>query len=613
MTPHGNDSSAADDPDNGLLDGAPSVETSGIGLLGIHTAHVTISLPAEEEDDDEDVVEGDILLEGASVRIEDIAIEDIAIEEPAVEDLDVEEDLAVEDVVVEASAGAEPLAVEDIAVEDIAVEDIALEDIAVDEPTVEELVAEEVAVEEAAVPVGAEGVDVEDGTGHDRESVEIDDVVEDEDPPAEDPEIEIASAGTAYEATGFEEIDPEDADDLFAADDEPESLDRPVEATLTGAPEHPSASPLYEKETDMNDRTDRTDREGRAVAPTERRDLARTATAESPVLVSRRIGELADVSERETSDLLTADRLLDPAQIVRPEPEGVWQHFLYSVTGGKVNVGDGKRARARKALDRRIAASLPGGGARFVAVVSRKGGVGKTTITTLLGQALADARDDRVIAVDANPDRGTLAERIARSSGRTVRDLVRERDNLRGYNDVSAIVARDETRLDVLASDSDPRIAEAFSGDEYRAVADVAAHYYSIVLTDTGTGIVHSVMGATLDRADRLVVVAGRSIDEARLASETLTWLEANGYEDQVRNAIVVLNMSSPGAPLVRQEEVEAHFRTRVRDVMRIPYDPQLATGGAIVFRDLQPATRAAARELAAKVVEGLQSVSTAA
>ena len=79
-------------------------------------------------------------------------------------------------------------------------------------------------------------------------------------------------------------------------------------------------------------------------------------------------------------------------------------------------------------------------------VLSRKGGVGKTTVTTLLGMALADARDDRVVAVDANPDRGTLAERIARTSGKTIRDLVRIKDEVVGYNDLSTIVARDETR-----------------------------------------------------------------------------------------------------------------------------------------------------------------------
>ena len=327
-------------------------------------------------------------------------------------------------------------------------------------------------------------------------------------------------------------------------------------------------------------------------------------------LASKRLGEIDDT--RESPDLLTADRLLDPRQISRPEPEGLWQQLVYSVSRHRINLGDGRRARARKDLDRRISAPLAGE-PRFVPVLSRKGGVGKTTITSLLGMALADARDDRVIAVDANPDRGTLADRVGRANGRTVRDLVRAHDDVTGYGDVSSIVARDVTRLDVLASDSDPRVSEAFSDEDYRRVADVAAHYYSIVLTDTGTGIVHSVMEATLKLSDALVVVAGLSVDEARLASETLTWLETNGYADRVRNAVVVLNNARPGAPLVRESELEAHFRTRVRSVIRMPYDAHVAAGSAIAFRDLQPATRQAARELAAAVVEGLRTPAAAA
>lgn len=327
-------------------------------------------------------------------------------------------------------------------------------------------------------------------------------------------------------------------------------------------------------------------------------------------LTSKRIGQIDDA--RESSDLLTADRLLDPRQITRPEPEGLWQQLVYSVSRHRINLGDGRRARQRKDLDRRIAAPLAGV-ARFVPVLSRKGGVGKTTVTSLLGMALADARDDRIIAVDANPDRGTLADRVGRPNGRTVRDLVRAHDDMAGYNDVSSIVARDATRLDVLASDSDPRVSEAFSDDDYRQVADVAAHYYSIVLTDTGTGIVHSVMGATLELADTLVIVAGLSVDEARLASETLTWLETNGYAARVRDAVVVLNNSRPGTPLVRESELEAHFRSRVRTVIRMPYDARIAAGSAITFRDLQPSTRQAARELAAAVVEGLRTPAAAA
>ena len=322
-------------------------------------------------------------------------------------------------------------------------------------------------------------------------------------------------------------------------------------------------------------------------------------------LQSRRLGDFE--VDRESSDLLTADRLLDPAHVVRPEPEGAWRHLVYTLSGRRINLGDSRHARARKQLDSRIAAPLTGG-AKFVPVLSRKGGVGKTTVTTLLGMALADAREDRIIAVDANPDRGTLAERIGRPSGKTVRDLVRARADVHGFNDISQIVARDHTRLDVLASDSDPHVSEAFSDTDYRDVADVAAHFYSVVLTDTGTGIVHSVMQATLDHADELVIVAGLSVDEARLASETLTWLESNGYAERVRSAIVVLNTARPGAALVRADELDAHFRSRVRAVVRLPYDPHIASGSAISFRDLQPETREAARELAAVVVEGLRA-----
>ncbi|HLT68096.1 MAG TPA: MinD/ParA family protein, partial [Microbacterium sp.] len=120
--------------------------------------------------------------------------------------------------------------------------------------------------------------------------------------------------------------------------------------------------------------------------------------------------------------------------------------------------------------------------------------------------------------------------------------------------------------------------------------------------------IVHSVMSATLDLADQLVIVSGVSIDEARLASETLTWLEANGREELAQNAIVVINQEAAGKTHVRIDEVESHFRTRVRDVVRIPFDPAIATGSAIAFHELAQPTRDAARSLAALVVEGIRA-----
>ncbi len=310
-------------------------------------------------------------------------------------------------------------------------------------------------------------------------------------------------------------------------------------------------------------------------------------------------------SRPESAAMLTAERLLDPRSSRRTPPEGFWQRLLYELTFHQVDVGDSAVARARKALEARIDKRLEGG-TRFVPVLTRKGGVGKTTITTLLGMALADVREDRIIAIDANPDRGTLAERVNKQTRSTVRDLVNHARSITDFGELSSHVSRDETRLDVLASDTDPLLSEAFDENDYNVVADLVAKYYSIVVTDCGTGIVHSVMRATLQRADSVVVVSGGSVDEARLASETLTWLEANGYGPLVRNAVVALNTGTQGTNLVKLEEIEAHFRSRVRETVRIPYDPELAAGSVVRYRELKPFTRESARHLAALMLDGL-------
>jgi MinD-like ATPase involved in chromosome partitioning or flagellar assembly len=309
----------------------------------------------------------------------------------------------------------------------------------------------------------------------------------------------------------------------------------------------------------------------------------------------------------ESAAMLTAERLIEPRNHKRPRPEGLWPALVYAGTLHLVNLGDSAKVRARKRLEARIGKQL-NGGTRFVPILTRKGGVGKTTITALVGMALADVREDRVIAIDANPDRGTLAERVARHTSATVRDVITNAKSITSFSEFTALVSRDETRLDILASDTDPQLSEAFDEDDYNLVADVAARFYSIVLTDCGTGIVHSAMRATLQRADAVVIVSGGSVDEARLASETLTWLESNGYDDLAHNAVVALNTGTQGTNRVNIDEIEAHFRSRVREVVRIPYDAQLAAGAVIDYSRLEPLTRDTARDLAAIIVDGLPS-----
>ncbi|MEO7124273.1 MAG: AAA family ATPase, partial [Lacisediminihabitans sp.] len=184
-------------------------------------------------------------------------------------------------------------------------------------------------------------------------------------------------------------------------------------------------------------------------------------------------------SSPESAAMLTADRLIDAKKSKRPRPEGRWSSFVYSTTLHLVNLGDSPAVRARKAVEQRIDKTFEGG-TRFVPVLTRKGGVGKTTVTALMGMAMADIREDRVIAIDANPDRGTLAERVNKQTRSTVRDVVTMAASISSFSDFTNMVSRDETRLDILASDTDPLLSEAFDENDYNVVADLCARFYSI-------------------------------------------------------------------------------------------------------------------------------------
>ncbi|HEX7833834.1 MAG TPA: MinD/ParA family protein, partial [Pseudolysinimonas sp.] len=308
----------------------------------------------------------------------------------------------------------------------------------------------------------------------------------------------------------------------------------------------------------------------------------------------------------------TEDFVYEPYIKPRPgkadAPEGFWPELLYGVTLTMVNIGDSKPVRARKHLEARIASPVDEG-ARFIPVISRKGGVGATTVTALLGMALAEVRDDRVLAVDAHPDRGTLADRVTEPATGSVRDVVRRARRIRTADDMDQIVAHDRTSLDVLASDVDPEQSRPFDGDAYNVVADVAERFYSVVLTDGASGVLEPVMQAALKRADGLVIVSGGSAEEARLASEIIDWLEANDLADLAADAVVAINTATTGTVFDDLSQIEAHFLSRVRDVVRVPYDEELVAGTPVRFGALRPFTRDSARDLAALVMDGVTHV----
>lgn len=285
----------------------------------------------------------------------------------------------------------------------------------------------------------------------------------------------------------------------------------------------------------------------------------------------------------------------------RRAPSRGWRRAVHQLSAGAVNPG--QSAAELEYLDLLERVRRPVRGDYRIAVLSLKGGVGKTTTAVGLGSTFASLRGDRVIAVDANPDLGTLAQRIPRQTDSTVRDLLAD-PAIHRYSDVRAHTSQAPSRLEILASERDPAAAEAFSEDEYRGVMRILQRYYNIIVTDCGTGLSHGAMRGVLDLADALILVSSPALDGARSAGATLDWLAGHGFGHLIARCVVVLSSARPGSSSIDTGQLAQHFLTRCRAVQEICFDDHLAEGADVDLDLLHRRTRRAFVELAATVAE---------
>jgi MinD-like ATPase involved in chromosome partitioning or flagellar assembly len=238
-----------------------------------------------------------------------------------------------------------------------------------------------------------------------------------------------------------------------------------------------------------------------------------------------------------------------------------------------------------------------------LALISPKGGVGKTTAAYLVGNLLASHLKLKAIAIDANPDFGTLA-RLApdvRRSPRSLQDLLAEMSRLSTAAELTPYVSRLPSGLHLLGAPADAELSARLEPQAYGELVAFLSTFYDVVLLDLGTGVVGPLVRFVTQRANRVVLVTTPEWVTASVVLEALQHLRHD-------HATVAINKSL--APRGHGEPIEDRFRAaQLHRTVTIPYDEDLAAmldTGTYSLEALDGPTRIAVKRLGLAVAEQL-------
>jgi MinD-like ATPase involved in chromosome partitioning or flagellar assembly len=255
-----------------------------------------------------------------------------------------------------------------------------------------------------------------------------------------------------------------------------------------------------------------------------------------------------------------------------------------------VTAGEREEAHLETSLRR-----LPGvSRTNIVATLSPKGGCGKTTSTFLTGNVLASHLRLRALAVDLNPDFGTLAD-LAPDRARaplSLVELLRDKDAIASPGELRPYVSRLPSGLHLLAAPPHPAVMAQMTPELYGELLAFLRRFYEVILLDLGTGVTAPIATFAVDQADQVVVV---TTPEWITNTKVQMALGHLGLE----RATLVLNKVDGRAA---QRATERQFsRDRIAQRVAVPVDVQLKTmldSGTFSLSGLGRSTRVAIKRL---------------
>ena len=241
-----------------------------------------------------------------------------------------------------------------------------------------------------------------------------------------------------------------------------------------------------------------------------------------------------------------------------------------------------------------------------ILVANRKGGVGKTPTSLVIGGILASIRGGSVSVLEVSDDPGALEFRAEGVPTIGLGELVRDAASINSAGQLAGYTALQSSFASVIGTVGR---RERLSREAVSATTALLDRFYAIRVMDSGNQPTSDAFAGAVEAADVLVIPIFEAGDAVLGAVALLEELSAAGEAGAVlaRRAIVLRIADGRPVPAGVKTRVDASLvPLNLAGVFEIPFDAHIAERGDITLSKLAPATYRAFTAAAAAIVRVL-------
>jgi MinD-like ATPase involved in chromosome partitioning or flagellar assembly len=244
-----------------------------------------------------------------------------------------------------------------------------------------------------------------------------------------------------------------------------------------------------------------------------------------------------------------------------------------------------------------------------ILLANKKGGVGKTPMSILLGGVIAAIKGGSVAIWEVSDDPGALNFRAEGNPTIGLGELVRDVERITSAGQLAGYGVPQTSFATIFGTVGD---RPALTAEDVVKVSDKIGEFYGIEVMDSGNVPTSPAFQGAASVADILVIPVMNSGDSVLQAIEVLDVLRAGDEHSKAlaSKAIVVrLKDGRPESPAVAEEVARLLHDAGVVELHEVPYDAHIAERGQLTLGKLTPTTRDALAAAAAGVIRALQSI----